>query len=257
MSLNLNSPEQTVGKIVEFLKSTFAQQNKKNVVIAVSGGIDSALSLALLAQALPKEQIFTLFLPYKSQSVEDAQTIANFLSIPKQNQHTINIETIVDAAAQLVPLSSEDRHRKGNLMARARMMLVFDTAKRLDALVCGTENKSEHFLGYYTRFGDAASDIEPIAHLYKTNVRELAEYLAFPSQFLTKSPSAGLWQGQTDEQEMGFSYEVADQVLHQLVDEHKQPEQIVLRDVKSEIVAAVIEQVKNNRFKFHVPYVLE
>jgi NAD+ synthase len=137
------------------------------------------------------------------------------------------------------------------------MMLVFDTAKRLDALVCGTENKSEHFLGYYTRFGDAASDIEPIAHLYKTNVRELAEYLAFPSQFLTKSPSAGLWQGQTDEQEMGFSYEVADQVLHQLVDEHKQPEQIVLRDVKSEIVAAVIEQVKNNRFKFHVPYVLE
>jgi len=257
MSLKLNSPEQSVIEIVTFIRETFAAQHKAYAVIAVSGGIDSALSLALLAQALPKEKIITLFLPYNTQSTTDAEAMAMFLDIPKQNQHKMNIAPIVDAAAKLVPITHEDHHRKGNLMARARMMLVFDTAKRLDALVCGTENKSEHFLGYYTRFGDAASDLEPIAHLYKTNVRELAEYLAFPAQFLEKSPSAGLWQGQTDEKEMGFSYEVADQVLYQLVDERKEPEQIFIRDINKETIAAVIKQVKNNRFKFHVPYVMK
>jgi len=257
MSLKLSTPEHTVADIVKFIRETFAAQNKKYAIIAVSGGIDSALSLALLAQALPKDQIITVFLPYSTQSTEDAETIVNFLNIPLQNQHKMNIAPIVDAAAKLLPITKENHHRKGNLMARSRMMLVFDTAKRLDGLVCGTENKSEHFLGYYTRFGDAASDIEPLANLYKTNVREVAEYLAFPAQFLEKSPSAGLWQGQTDEKEMGFSYEVADQVLYQLVDERKEPEQIFVRDISKEMIASVVKQVKNNRFKFHVPYVMK
>lgn len=257
MSLMLSSPENTVQKIVEFLKNTYQQQHKSNAVIAVSGGIDSALSFALLAQALPKDRIYPLFLPYGEQSTADAEQMADFLSIPKENWRKVQIESIVDAAASLLHLTHDHTFRKGNLMARSRMIVVYDTAKELDALVCGTENKSEHFLGYYTRFGDAASDIEPIAHLYKTNVRQLAEYLAFPSQFLTKAPSAGLWHGQTDEDEMGFSYEIADQVLYQLVDERKAPQEIHLKGVDQKIVDAVLYQVQQNRFKFHVPYVME
>lgn len=257
MSLKLDSPEQTANTIVKFLQQTFREQNKTCAVIAVSGGIDSALSLALLAQALPANQITTLFLPYGDQSTDDAEQMAEFLNIPKENRRKLNIQPIVDAVETQLILGDQDHHRKGNIMARARMILIYDTAKELDALVCGTENKSEHFLGYYTRFGDAASDIEPIAHLYKTNVRQMAEYLAFPPQFLAKAPSAGLWHDQTDESEMGFSYEVADQVLYQLVDEHKDPEQITVPGVTTDTVKAVIQQVKNNRFKFHVPYVME
>lgn len=257
MSLQLKSPEQTVTEIVTFLKQTYQEQHKTTAVIAVSGGIDSALSFALLAQALPKAQIYPLFLPYGEQSTTDAEQMADFLSIPVENRRKVNIQPIVDAAAELLSLTPDHNFRLGNLMARSRMMVVYDTAKELDALVCGTENKSEHFLGYYTRFGDAASDIEPIAHLYKTNVREVAEYLAFPEQFLTKSPSAGLWNGQTDENEMGFSYEVADQVLYQLVDEHKAPEQIHIHAVDQKVINQVLEQVKQNRFKFHVPYVMK
>lgn len=256
MSLILSSPEQSVQEIVAFLKKTYQEQQKERAVIAVSGGIDSALSLALLAQALPKDKITPLFLPYNDQPTADAEAMASFLSIPQENWRKINIAPIVDAASTLLILSETEKYRRGNLMARARMMVVYDSSKELNALVCGTENKSEHFLGYYTRFGDAASDIEPISHLYKTNVRQLAEYLAFPPQFLSKAPTAGLWKDQTDEQEMGFTYEIADQVLYKLVDEHRQPETISLSGVDPAVVQAVLEQVKANRFKFHVPYVM-
>lgn len=257
MALTLPSPDQTVQAIVQFLTATFQQQSKTKAVIAASGGIDSSLSLALLCQAIPKENITVLMLPYKDQSTVDAEALCDFLSIDRSQRETINISPIVDAAAAAVMLDDTEKHRKGNLMARARMMVVFDIAKEKDALVCGTENKSEHFLGYYTRFGDAASDIEPIAHLYKTHVRALAEYLSFPAQFLTKAPSAGLWSEQTDEQELGFTYEVADQVLEQLADEHKSPTEIHVKGVEDAVVQKVIHQVASNRFKFHVPYVMK
>jgi NAD+ synthase len=257
MSLKLSSPESVIEGIVAFLKRTYEQQQKTQAIIAVSGGIDSSLSLALLARALPKDQITALILPYNNQATEDNYLICDALNIPKENRQEVNIAPIVDAAASLTLLSEKDTVRKGNLMARARMMVVYDLAKEKDALVCGTENKSEHYLGYYTRFGDAASDIEPIAHLYKTQVRQLGEYMGFPTQLLTKAPSAGLWAGQTDEQEMGFTYEVADQVLEQLVDLHKNPTEIKVAGINDNVVQAVINQVKMNRFKFHVPYVIQ
>lgn len=256
-SLHLRSPESVIDDIVEFLRRTYQQQGKTQAVIAVSGGLDSSLSLALLARALPKENITALILPYADQSTTDNELVCDFLNIRKEQRRIVNISSIVDAAAMTALLSEHDTIRKGNLMARARMMVIYDTAKEKDALVCGTENKSEHYLGYYTRFGDAASDIEPIAHLYKTQVKQLAEYLLFPDQLITKPPSAGLWTGQTDEKEMGFSYEVADKVLAEFVDRRKQPTQIVIEGVEPHIVQAVINQVKANRFKFHVPYVME
>ncbi len=139
--------------------------------------------------------------------------------------------------------------RKGNIMARARMIVVFDTAKKLDGLVCGTENKSEHYLGYFTRFGDAASDIEPISTLYKTQVQEMATFLGLPEIFTTKAPSAGLWEGQTDEKEMGFSYEDADRAVA-----------VILGESKESIDPTILNKVKalmdSQAFKLKVPYKL-
>lgn len=257
MSLKLNAPDSVIDSIVVFLRRTYEQQGKTQAVIAVSGGIDSSLSLALLSRAIPKENITALILPYGTQPTADNELICDFLGIRKEQRRIVNIAPIVDAATTTLFLSDHDTIRKGNLMARARMMVVYDTAKEKNALVCGTENKSEHYLGYYTRFGDAASDIEPIAHLYKTQVRQLAEYLMFPEQLIKKAPSAGLWAGQTDEDEMGFSYDAADKVLEAFVDQHTSPAEIRIEGVEPQTVQAVINQVIANRFKFHVPYVVE
>jgi NAD+ synthase len=131
------------------------------------------------------------------------------------------------------------------------MMLLYDTAKSKKALVCGTENRSEHLLGYYTRFGDEASDLEPIKHLYKTQIYQLADFLKIPQQIIDKKPSAGLWPGQTDSDELGFTYEEADPVLHLYFDKNKS-----LKEIKLPKTKKIIMCVKKNKFKKAVPYCL-
>ncbi len=248
---------QVVDYITSFLRETFQLQQKHHAVIAISGGIDSAVALTLLAQAVGKEHVTALLLPYGTQSMEDAQLITQHVGIPESQVKVINIKRIVDEFAELLGVAETDSVRLGNLKARARMIFVFDTARALDAMVCGTENKSEHYLGYFTRFGDAASDIEPLSQLYKTQVRLLSEHLRLPMVFLEKPPSAGLWEGQTDEAEMGFTYEQADQVMEQLIDLKKQPNEIVVDGVDPATVKKIIQQVENMSFKLHVPYEME
>lgn len=245
-----------IDEIVLFLQKTFTDAAKKNAVIAVSGGIDSALSLSLLVKAMPKERIWPILLPYERQNMEDAEAILEFWQIPVENRRTLNIASMVDAACKSLQVESSDQLRKGNLMARARMMAVFDYAKSKDALVVGTENKSEHHLGYFTRFGDEASDVEPLLTLYKTQVRQLAKELNLPGIFLEKAPSAGLWQNQSDEQEFGFSYELADRVLTYLIDK-KVPKQNVsglFTQDEQELVTKVLRRVDAAAFKHQVPY---
>ncbi len=237
---------ESIPDIVGFLKKTFKKQNKSKAVIAVSGGIDSAVALTLLAKSLGVESIYPLFLPYGDQSIKDSVQIAKWNKIPEQNWRTINIKPVVDLLSTTLNAS---QIRRGNIMARTRMICVFDTAKELDALVCGTENKSEHYLGYFTRFGDAASDIEPISTLYKTQVRMAAVDLGIPEVFLTKAPSAGLWENQTDEGEMGFTYEDADRALAVLLGESTE-------EVDQNLLKKVDTVVKAQEFKRMVPYSL-
>jgi NAD+ synthase len=245
-----------MNEIVLFLQKTFAAAAKKNAVIAVSGGIDSALSISLLVKAMPKEQIWPILLPYERQNMEDAEAILDFWQIPVENRRILNIASMVDAACKSLQVESSDQLRKGNLMARARMIAVFDYAKSKDALVVGTENKSEHYLGYFTRFGDEASDIEPILTLYKTQVRQLVRELGLPEIFLEKAPSAGLWQNQSDEQEFGFSYELADQVLTHLIDNGVSANDIpnLFTQEQQDLVVKILQRVNAVAFKHQVPY---
>jgi len=242
--------------LITFLKKTFAAQHVANGVIAVSGGIDSAVSLTLLTQALSSEHVFPLLLPYGNQNMDDARAICIFNKVPQNQWQEMNIQPAVDAIADLAHIEKHDHMRLGNVMARVRMILVYDAAKKHHALVCGTENKSEHYLGYFTRFGDSASDVEPLTTLYKTDVRMLAEQLQLPSQFLSKQPSAGLWENQTDEQELGFTYEDADKVLRQLIDEHKEPEHIHVQGIDAETISRICARVKQQAFKYNTPYTL-
>ena len=246
----------SIETISDFIKNTFAVTGKSQAVIAVSGGIDSAASLTLLARALPKTQIWPLLLPYERQDMTDAVTILDFVGIEDGNRKTINIASMVETTCKSLQITDGEVLRKGNLMARMRMVAVFDYAKSKDALVVGTENKSEHHLGYFTRFGDSASDLEPLVGLYKTQVRQLAQEMQLPSVFLEKAPSAGLWTGQSDETEMGFSYELADQVLTLLIDQQLPAAQILpqFEANQQELVQKVIDRVEAMKFKLEVPY---
>lgn len=230
-----------IDEIVGWLKKIYGD---KQAVIAVSGGVDSALALTLLVRALGKDRVRPICLPYADQNMTDAKLIIEWNGLTDK-MIEINIEGSVDVIANQVG-TGNDSVRKGNIMARTRMIIVFDLAKKLGALVCGTENKSEHHLGYFTRFGDSASDVEPIAGLYKTEVWEMAKALGIPVIFYTKIPSAGLWEGQTDESEMGFSYTDADRVLKGETE-----------NMDPKIVAKVKKMVEANKFKLEVPYVFE
>lgn len=254
--MQLQDSKKNIDEITTFLTNVFELQQKTQAVIAISGGIDSAISLSLLARAVPKKDIHCILLPYGEQSVADSETICHWNDIPQDNWHEINIKPMVDVFAAELGLAVNETYRLGNLMARARMMVVYDFAKKLDALVVGTENKTEKFLGYFTRFGDEASDIEPIQHLYKTQIRQLAQELSLPSIFLEKPPSAGLWGGQTDEIELGFTYTDADKVLEAFIDNGVAANQIVIDGVDPYVVQRVIERVKSQFFKHEVPYAI-
>lgn len=228
-----------IERIVGWLREIYGD---KSAVIGVSGGVDSALALTLLTQALGPSRVNPICLPYKNQDMVDAGKIIEYNDI-SMNKIEINIGQIVDVIAEALG-TEEGSVRKGNIMARVRMIVVFDKAKAMGALVCGTENKSEHYLGYFTRFGDVASDVEPIAHLYKTEVCEMTKELGLPEIFYTKKPSAGLWDGQTDESEMGFSYTDADKVLKGETE-----------GMDNKIVEKVQKMVEANKFKSEVPFI--
>lgn len=227
-------------KILKFIQETFKQQGFVKAVVAVSGGVDSATSLMLAARALGKDNVYSLQLPYKKhQPLVLAEAAIEAAGIPKNQRLIINIGRAADKLA--VKLNAKkDKVRLGNILARVRMICLFDQAKKLKALVVGTENKSEKDLGYFTRFGDEASDLEPIIHLYKTEVIALAKELGVPGAVITAVPTAGLWPGQTDEAELGLSYAQIDRMLAG----------------KKTLHPAVAARIKANQFKDKVPYAL-
>lgn len=178
----------------------------KKVFIGISGGIDSAVTTALCVKAFGKDKVFGILMPYAKQTdIQDSRDLVNFLGI---KSFEVDIKAIVDSFDNF-----NNKLVKANLMARTRMALLYSYANLHGALVMGTSNKSELMTGYFTKHGDGACDIEVIAELYKTEVFELAKYLKIPQNLINKKPSAGLWDGQTDEGEMGFTYADLDKFL--------------------------------------------
>lgn len=246
--------------IQDWIKKTVQDTGFSDVVIALSGGIDSALSATLATKALGKEHVHIVMLPYGSLNtvgLTDATLVANFLQIPNKNRYMFDIQNAVDELLKQIGEQDLSEIRKGNMMARVRMIYLFDLAKKLGAIVCGTENKTEHYLGYFTRFGDEASDMEPLRSLYKTQVWEVAKAVKIPEKIIIKDPTAGLWDGQTDEGELGFSYTQADKVLAAFLDEKKSKEEIHAMGIPEEVIEKVLLRVKNNAFKHHLPKICE
>ncbi|OGG01635.1 NAD(+) synthase [Candidatus Gottesmanbacteria bacterium RBG_16_52_11] len=250
-----DDPAETAARLVNFLQNGFSKAGFSRATIGMSGGVDSATAAALTVRALGAESVYPALLPYGALSTEgvlDAMTAVTAFGIPLSNVTRIDIAKAVDAVTGSGPT---DQLRRGNVMARIRMVYIFDQAKKRNSLVVGTENRSEHLLGYYTRFGDEGSDIEPLRGLYKTEVYALARAIGVPESIVTKLPTAGLWAGQTDEGELGFDYASADRILEMVIDRNQTPDEVVAAGIAGELVTKVLQRVKENDFKHRLPII--
>jgi NAD+ synthase len=254
--LPIINPEKEKKRIVNFLKETFTSQNISYAVIGISGGIDSATSFSLLRESVNPDKIIVAHLYYFKSLFSEMDIVVKNAKIPQKNIYHISIKEPVDALIKLqnIDNTKENEVRIGNIAARIRMIVVYDLAKKYNGLVCGTENKTENLLGYFTRFGDQASDLEPIEHLYKTQVLQLAEFLKLPQTVINQKPSAGLWVGQTDEGQFGFTYEEADSVLYLHLVKKLNIEKIEKKGFRN--VNKILSWRQQNLFKHLTPYTL-
>lgn len=236
-----------------FIKDQIEKTRMKGVVIGLSGGIDSALSAYLSADALGSENVLAVKMPYRTSSANsliDADAVIEDLNLPHL---TVDISGMADALIDNFP--DMDNMRRGNIMARCRMIVLYDQSAEHGLLPVGTSNKTEFLLGYSTIYGDSGVAMHPIADLYKYQVRQLSQALNVPDSIINKPPSADLWEGQTDEQELGFSYNDVDQLLYLLVDERYTLEEAIAEGFDPSFVKQVWERVLRNHYKRTMPNV--
>ncbi|WP_340820872.1 NAD+ synthase [Methanolobus sp. WCC4] len=212
--------EKAKDTIVEFIREKTREAGVKGAVVGISGGIDSALTAYLTVEALGKENVLGIHMPElnltPAEDVLDATEVAERLGIEFK---TVDISEVLSGFMHTIPESSESNsHANGNLKARIRMCVLYYYANMMSRMVMGTGNKTEILLGYFTKYGDGGVDIEPIGDLYKTEVREMSALVGVPEDIITKAPSARLWADQTDEDELGITYELVDRFLALLLE---------------------------------------
>jgi len=252
VGLDIN-PEKIKGHLVNFIKIELKKAGFAKLVIGLSGGLDSSIVAYLSSEAIASENVTGVILPYSSstpESIQDAELIIKTLRI---NRRSVEISPMVDAYFRIHPTS--DLTRRGNKMARERMSVLYDISAELGALVIGTSNKSEIKMGYGTLFGDLACAINPIGNLYKTQLRQLAKYLKIPEQIISKPPSADLWQGQTDEGELGLTYAKLDAFLYYLDDMKFTDQQLQQQGFSSDFIEYVKTKIARNEFKGRPPVI--
>jgi NAD+ synthase len=236
--------------LVRFLDDEVRKTGLNSVVLGLSGGIDSAV-VAVLAHRAFGDNLLCVKMPshYSSQSsLDDADALVKKF---KMRAVTRDISALLKAYEN----DSMSSLRKGNFSARMRIATLFDVSAEESALVLGTSNKSELMLGYGTLFGDLASALNPIGDLYKSEVFELARYLDVPDSIINKPPSADLWEGQSDEAELGYSYAVLDAALRAYVEERKSREEILAAGVDAELIDLIITRIYRNQFKRKMPVI--
>lgn len=214
ISLTIDSKE--VSTIIkDFIKTYVNSSGCKRIVLGLSGGIDSAVAAVLCKEVLGKENVLCIFMPDETTPEDDIKHHESLVKKFDLKSTQTNIAPIV-SQIQTVCLEKPDKMALANIKTRARMILLYEYANKTRSLVCGTSNKSELLIGYFTKYGDGGVDFQALGDLYKTQVYQLAEYLKLPKYLLSKPPTAGLWMGQTDEQELGMNYETLDKILHGL-----------------------------------------
>ena len=246
--VDLSIDAEIVAKILTgFIKDCFDKTKSKKAVIGLSGGLDSSIVASLAVRGIGAQKVLGVILPYKlsaKESRNDAETVANLLGIQIE---VIEVTPMVDAFLENFPVDNSERI--ANVIARQRMIVLYDISARESGLVLGTSNKSELMLGYGTIFGDLASAINPVGDLYKTQMRQLAEFLEIPATIRSKSPTADLIEGQTDESDLGFTYDEVDRLLYLWVDKRCSESDLEDYGFESDYIRDVIMRVRRNHFK--------
>lgn len=240
-------PELVIELLVRFLRAEAGKFGFRRALLGLSGGIDSAISAALAVRAFGPENVLSVLMPYRTSnpsSEQDAREVAAALGTPTRK---IDISAMADGYLDAEGI--DDRMRRGNVMARCRMIVLYDLSMEWNGLVIGTSNKTEILLGYSTQFGDAASALNPLGDLYKHQVYQLAEHLDLPACVRDKAPSADLFEGQTDEDELGFGYAEADRLLHLLVDRRYSERDLLTAGFDPELIRIVVRRVAGNQYK--------
>ena len=238
--------------LIRFLDNEVRKTSINKVVVGLSGGLDSAV-VAVLAQKTFQDDLLCVMMPsqYSSQSsLDDAQELCEAFDM---RVITSSIEPMLRAYEEIAP--DMDNLRKGNFSSRMRMSTLFDISARENALVLGTSNKSELMLGYGTLYGDLSSAINPIGDLYKSEVYELAEYLGVSKSIIKKAPSADLWDGQSDEADLGYTYAQLDEALKLYVEERLSKEEIIKKGIDEKMLEMIISRIFRNQFKRKMPVI--
>jgi NAD+ synthase len=239
--------------LIAFIRNEIRKFGFKSVVLGLSGGIDSAVVCELAVRALGPEHVLALMMPYRTssgESLEHARMMVDRLGIEAE---VMPVTGVVDAF--FAGMEEASRLRRGNVMARARMLFLYDVSARDGRLVLGTSNKTELLLGYGTMFGDMASAVNPIGDLYKTQLRGLAWHLGIPAPLIEKSPSADLWEGQSDEEDLGFSYESVDRLLFMMLEERMERDAILAEGIEPAFYQRVRGMVVRSQYKRMMPVI--
>ena len=262
----LLNEEHAVEVLTIFIREEVRRTGLSKAIIGLSGGVDSALSTYLSVRALGAENVHVLLMPYRTsspESIQDAMDVVDSLGISSE---ILDITPTAEAFFNSAESSSQNsplaiRHsplsqlRRGNVMARIRMIALYDRSQAMNALVIGTSNKTESLLGYTTLYGDNASAINPLGDLYKTQVWQLAKYVGVPEQIVSKPPSADLWPGQTDESELGITYHEADEMLFYMIDLRERDESLVKRGFSAERIQKIRDTVRGTQYKRRLPLI--
>jgi len=248
--LEITLPDYAKEAILQFIKD-FA--GEKNVIVGMSGGLDSSTVAKLCVMALGKERVLGVHMPDETTPAQDTQDARDFARELGITLREINIDEFVKLMSSKLKL--EKRMSVANLKARIRMSILYALANENNALVVGTSNKSELLIGYFTKYGDGASDFAPIGDLYKTQVRLLAKEIGVPERIIAKAPTAGLLPGQQDEEEIGIKYEVLDRILHAMELGYNVKRTAELLDIDEELVRKAYEMHERSRHKRVLLYI--
>ncbi|MHA1230681.1 MAG: NAD+ synthase [Candidatus Helarchaeota archaeon] len=244
-----------INRIVDFIKEIIDNSKAKGIVIGLSGGIDSATTAALCTKAIGKDKMLALIMPCHSleEDINDAKLVAEHLNI---KYIIVNLDKTFDTfISALSPDRVPNKMAQANLKPRLRMCSLYYYANELNYLVAGTGNKSEDDIGYFTKYGDGGVDFLPIQHLYKNEVRKIAKLLGIPDKIINRKPSAGLWKGQTDEDEL--SSQLGFQVTYDKLDEMLQNIHNNNYDPNDPNYQSLLNLMKKNKHKIQLPPALK
>jgi NAD+ synthase len=245
--------ENDVTALTEGIRNAVRGTGCSGVVLGLSGGIDSAVVAKLCVDALGSENVMCVFMPTRATPAEDYKITKELCTKWNMEYRIIDVQPAVDSLSAILTATTKTPLDRGNIMARCRMIILYNLAKKFSRLVMGASNESELLIGYFTKFGDGACDISPLSGLYKTQIRQIAKLIGVPEKVIKKMPSAGLWEGQTDEEDIGITYDELDPVLYMMVNGHTDAEITDATGASFDTVTSIRSKVKNSEHKRRPP----